>query len=730
MNVRESANLAKITYDAMRRKCKKNIGKTIYVEHLGNINISKKGSRYQIVYTDIKERTKSYREKQRQTMNARNASSRDIGAIPETVNTKRRGRCKADLALFFKTYMPETFYLPWSPDHIKIINKLQTSIIQGGLFAMAMPRSSGKSSLCEMAALFATLYGYRKYVVIIGASQTAANSMLDSIKVELDSNDLLLADFPKVCFPFQKLEGASLRAKGQSCEGERTHIEWTSKKIVFPTIKDSCSSGSVIEPKGLTGHLRGLKHKNLAGETVRPDQILIDDPMDDSSANSPQQCDTREKLINGAVLGLAGHKKKIAAVMPCTIIAKNDLADRILNHEKNPEWRGEVCKLIYQWPETQDTLWKEYAEIRTTGILEGDNGAAATEFYRNNRLAMDKGAIVAWNERKLESEISALQHAENLLLERGEKAFYAELQNDPVKAKGSMYNITSDMITTKLNHVDKMNVPEDCHFLTVGIDINLYALSWVVTGFRNDLTASIVDYGQTDEVWSSLNSKGVSEAQGIFNAIADLCYLLTMEKIYIKSGEQMPITGILVDCGYMTETVIRACKTLNKKLPVPIMPSRGAGARNYKPTKAIGPPGDNFHKKRWPSFKSNVIIHSSDYWRRYTQRAFILKPHAPGSISLYGKDANKHKTIAEHISAEKLIEYVSGDSTDFYNWSLIPGHRNDLLDALVISMVAGGLAGARATGGERSWRTKPANNIPQRKRTIGNSKTKGRASYG
>ena len=62
--------------------------------------------------------------------------------------------------------------------------------------------------------------------------------------------------------------------------------------------------------------------------------------------NHLSQCATRERIIAGAVLGLAGPGKKIAGIMPCTVIHPGDLADRILDREKHPEWNGERTKLV------------------------------------------------------------------------------------------------------------------------------------------------------------------------------------------------------------------------------------------------------------------------------------------------------------------------------------------------------------------------------------------------
>ncbi|MDA9859066.1 hypothetical protein N9D23_13175, partial [Rubripirellula sp.] len=99
--------------------------------------------------------------------------------------------------------------------------------------------------------------------------------------------------------------------------------------------------------------------------------------------------------------------------MPCTVIRPGDMADNILDRDKHPEWNGARTRMVNSFP-TNETLWERYAEIRAEGLRAGDGGAAGTEFYRQNRRAMDEGADVAWQERFNHDELSAIQHAMNL----------------------------------------------------------------------------------------------------------------------------------------------------------------------------------------------------------------------------------------------------------------------------------------------------------------------------
>ncbi len=67
---------------------------------------------------------------------------------------ERKKECERNFQLFCESYFPETYSLEWSPDHLKVIEKIETVVFSGGLFALAMPRGSGKSSLAETAAIW------------------------------------------------------------------------------------------------------------------------------------------------------------------------------------------------------------------------------------------------------------------------------------------------------------------------------------------------------------------------------------------------------------------------------------------------------------------------------------------------------------------------------------------------------------------------------------------------
>ncbi len=421
-------------------------------------------------------------------------AGRDIGELPDVVDPERKKKCERDFRLFCKEYFPELFALEWSPDHLKVIKKVEQAVLHGGLFAMALPRGSGKSTITEVAAIWAMLYGHREFVVLIGATESAALELLDSLMTELEVNERLAQDFPEVCFPIQQLDGIANRCAGQLYHGERTRITWTSNEIVLPTIKGSKASGVVVRVAGITGRIRGMKYKRPDGRSVRPSLVVIDDPQTSESAGSLEQTRKRIRVLAGDILGLAGPGQKISGIMPCTIIRPGDMADIILNRQTHPDWNGERTKMVYEFPKNMK-LWEQYADIRAESLRTEGNIQQATDFYAKHRAEMDEGAKVSWEARFNPDEISALQHAMNLKLQ-DEVAFSAEYQNDPLpEDTGGEEILSIDAICEKINGLPHNKVPLACNHVTTFIDVQKALLFYVVVAWSDDFTGSIIDYG-------------------------------------------------------------------------------------------------------------------------------------------------------------------------------------------------------------------------------------------
>lgn len=667
------------------------------------------------------------KEAARQRAADASSSGRDIGDLPPVESPKRKKACKNDLKKFLETYFPQKFRMSWSADHLIAIEKIERAVTEGGLFALAMPRGTGKTSICERAAIWAVAYGHRKYVAVIGATETASCANLDEIKMEFECNDLLLADFPEICYPVRKLDGIANRCNGQTCNGKRTRITWTENEIVLPTIPDAESSGAVIQVRGITGRLRGMKAALASGESLRPDFVLIDDPQTDESAASLEQNKKRVRILSGAILGLGGPGVKMAGVMPCTVINPGDMADVILDREKHPEWNGERRKLLVEFPTNMD-LWNRYAEIWAESFRVNGNISEATEFYRDHRSEMDAGAVVSWPDRYEPDELSGIQYAMDLFI-RDKETFYAEYQNEPLPDDdGETDKISCQQIFDRMNNRPRGEVPLKANLVTMFCDVQKNLLYWMVCAWADDFTGWIIDYGAFPDQKKrnfSLKKANPTYSQrypdagfegAVILALNDLCADLLARTWRREDGAEFKIERAYIDSGWgrSTDAVFQFCR--ESIYSAILLPSKGQGItaaqrpfseyrRNQGDKIGFNWMIPNVRKKR----SIRYILYDTNFWKSFFRERLVTSPGDPGSLTIYGNDIDHHRYLAEQLSSE-YSEPTTGRGRKVDVWKMHVGRENHWLDCLIGNMVA---------ANEKGGCTLPAHRItPRIQRTL------------
>lgn len=652
-------------------------------------------------------------------------AGRDIGDLPPVDDPERKESCRLDFRRFCETYFPEVYQLSWSDDHLRAIAKIQKAVLDGGLFALAMSRGSGKSSLTESAAIWAMLYGHREFVVLVGASESAALEMLDSIKTEFEVNEHIAADFPEVTYPIKKLEGIANRCAGQLYNGERTRITWTANEIVLPTIAGAASSGVIVRVAGITGRIRGMKFKKPDGRTIRPEFVVIDDPQTSESAGSIEQTRKRVRVLAGDILGLAGPGKKISGIMPCTVIRPGDMAEQILDKTKNPEWNGERCKMIYQFPRNEE-LWNRYADLRADELREKGTFEEATEFYRTHRAEMDEGAVVSWPDRHNYDEISAVQHAMNLKF-TDEAAFWAEYQNDPLPEDlGSDEQLTVDGIVNKLNGHSRGSIPVSANHLTMFIDVQKTLLFFVVCAWDDDFTGTVIDYGawpdQRRRYFSLADANPTLQAKFPRAGLEGCLYggLKALTEDYLSreytrdDGAAMKIEKCLIDAnwGQSTDVVYQFCReSVHSGV---IVPSHGKyiGASSKPMGEYKKTPGDRVGLNwRMPNIRGKRsvrhVIYDTNYWKSFIASRILVSFGDRGSLSLWGRSCEQHMLFAEHLTAEYRVK-TEGRGRRVEEWKMRPeAHDNHWWDGLVGCAVAASMCGCILEGTGTRIREKP-----------------------
>ncbi len=640
------------------------------------------------------------------------SEARDIaGNWHEAKDINRKESCRKDFQNFCQIYFPEQFTLKFSPDHIRVIKKIERAVLDGGLFAMAMPRGAGKTTIAECASIWAIIYGHRKFIVVIGSDAGSAASMLDSIKTEMETNDRLEEDFWDAVGPIRALDGIPHRAGGQTFKGERTHIGWTADEIVMPSIPGGESSGAVFRVAGITGRIRGMKFKQADGKAARPDFVILDDPQNDESAHSIVQTQARLAVLNGAILGLGGPGKKIAGVMPCTVICPGDMVDQILDSKRHPEWNGERTKMVYSWPKN-NKLWEEYARIRADCLRDDRGIIDATNYYRENRDEMDRGSEVAWPERFNLDEISAIQNAMNIRL-TNEAAFFAEYQNDPIPDKEATDDgLTADLIASRLSGLAQAALSPSALRITAFIDVQQKSLWWTVVAWSDNCDGWILDYGtfpDQSRAYFTLRDMKVTLAhvvkgaglEGQIRGGLDALVDDLLERKYLQpSGTSIGIERLLIDANWAesTDTVYEFCR--QSKHGEIVIPSHGryvgASSRpmndwNKAPGEKVGNNWRVGAKKRG----LRALAFDTNSWKSWIASRFLTAPGDPGALTLWGKDRERHRLIADHLTSEHRIR-TTGRGRTVDEWKLKPGRDNHWFDGVVGCAVAASVQGMPA----------------------------------
>lgn len=670
-----------------------------------------------------------HREDMAERQAEKSRAGRDIGPIPMVVNPDRRLRCERSLLDFLTEYFPYRFPYPFSADHLTVIAMLEKVTREGGQVAIAMPRGFGKTTIIECAALWAALCGLHQYVVPLAATGKHAEGLLESIKTELEANDLLAEDFPEVCHPARSLESTARKAAGQLCEGKQTHIEWSKSEIVLPVVEChpewsaltgrsrlSQSANTIVRCAGLDSAIRGMKKSGRDGRVMRPSLVLIDDPQTDESARSPSQCATRERLIGGSVMGMAGPGVAISALMAVTVIVPGDLADRLLDRDKHPEWRGIRTKMLPRMPENLE-LWERYRSIMQESLRERQDISLATEFYEQHRSEMDRGAEVAWPFAKQPDELTALQSAMNLYL-TNPASFASERQNDPLPEHGGAFEVlTADVIANKLRGTARGIVPSECSRLTSFVDVQGRLLYWMVCAWADDFTGTIIDYGgypdQGREYYGARDAPhtmaslhpDVPWETALSRSLTDLIARISTHDYHREGGGVFRVEQGLVDASWGESTDI-VYEVVAKSPHAGVwMPShgKGIGPESIPMADWKGKPGDRIGTNwRVPVATGTRpvrhVVYDTNAWKTFVHQRLRDERPSAGAMTLYGNRPHEHQMVADHIAAEYPNE-TTGRGRAVTVWKLhASGRDNHLGDAVVGCAVAASMRGSNLPG--------------------------------
>ena len=582
-----------------------------------------------------------------------------------------RDECRFNLEKFCKQFQPHVYTLPFCESHKKALKALQQSVLKGGKFALALPRGFGKSSMAMSCVIWATSYGHSKYILLVCANASRGKQLIENIQREMVTNTKYLECFPEVVWPFHKLSGIWIRAKTQRYDGHITQLQFGQRIVTSDlhgyTYQDDNRS-IIIEATSLGGNIRGRQTMTRQG-LRRPQTLVIDDPCDRSDAESITATDKLRKIIQADVIGTAGHETPLSACCLCTVIKEGDLASSMLS---DAVWRGQRESIIKKYPDEWDGMWRNYFTLRRQGLSEGDNGKEATAYYKANREKLDAGAVCTWEKLKSKGEVSALQHVANLYVDSGEEAFASEYCNEPLQNQRKVFSLDEKTVLARINRHPRYDVIESINYVFACIDVNLYGLTYVVTGFSRQ-HAYVIDYGM-------ISDDGKQRQE-----LTDGQYVQTLLLELIKHIESLPyaprLTGMLIDTRYQGEAIRNLIKSLPAK-KYSVASSIGFATTNYLPSRDARWNGNGCYEKMHLGVMT--LMYNADVHKLRALKAFTLEVGVDGGLTLFNGVQGDHTAFARQICGEYLS---SIDEKGKHIWVSRVSYRHDALDCLQLCYV-------------------------------------------
>lgn len=631
------------------------------------------------------------------------AKGREIGKISLVKNPFRVWACSLSLLQFGLSYFlgpDKMLHRRPSPRMIRFVDALEKTIRFGGNRHVRWPRGKGKSTWLKIAAVWALVFGYRRFVVIIAATRPMAEVVVDEIWKFCTEDSGFAGDFPEFAVPLADVALTPQRCKVQTYMGKKTHITENAKYSFkrFATLEGFPNTGGIIAARGADQAIRGL---NI--DSRRPDFIFLDDPQTDEDAKSTGaggRVDKIEQRIQGALLGLGETNRMIAAVMASTPIEPGDISERYADPERHGEWLTTTDKLVVKFGPKE---WSA-AYLRE---LAKDNAAhdvlmtRSRAWYVAHRAEIEAGAEVMDDQDfDPDIEVSAYQHALIRLHMMKSKAFHAECQMQPTRAQG-VFRLEATKVASQLNGYPSGVVPPQCdHGIVAFCDVNdIVGLRWEIMAFGSGRVTATLAYGRYPAE-GRLYPEGTplsAVASYLLPAMRQVAAAIASASFVRQDGTTAKVSAICFDGGWQTETVALGCSEITKSKLIQAVWSKGYDAKHYS---------RNFHEKAkvtegcraaeechtWITANGHYLAFNADYWKEVSQTSFLAPPLSPSSSSLWGNDSNLHYDYAAEVTAEHLESKVSDTRYgDIWKWKVLGD--NHYGDAHVGCMVFGAIRG-------------------------------------
>lgn len=325
----------------------------------------------------------------------------NIGEMAREAALKYAKRIKNDDMELFEwamEYVPHFVFREPSERFHKPLCKTYDTVKEGQNIVIICPRGYAKSTWTQIWIMKCICEKSEPYILLIMDSSEQAEQSLGVIREELETNQKLKETY-----------GAAILKGGT----------WCNRELIT-------AGGICVQALGRGKKVRGRRYKQH-----RPSLVILDDPDNDESVETPGQRAKAWAWFQKAVMKCGDTYTKF--ILIGTVLHKECM---VCKAERLPSFITIRYRAIIVWPKNMH-LWEQWSELYTNGEqirIDGSvsrSSVQADEFYDTHKDEMEEGAEVLWAEKESLEDLMK-QYAEDRV------SFMSEKQNesfDPSKCE-------------------------------------------------------------------------------------------------------------------------------------------------------------------------------------------------------------------------------------------------------------------------------------------------------
>jgi len=320
--------------------------------------------------------------------------------------------------------------------------------------------------------------------------------------------------------------------------------------------------------------------------------------------------------------------------------------------------------------------------------------------------------------------VSAIEHAYNLRLDRGEAAFFSEFMNAPLKPTLEGTGIDKAALQLRAINVPRGVMPTRHSTITAAVDVQEKLLFWMVVSWGEGFSGHVMAYGTYPEQPQSVFNASAAKSTlsmlhpgGGFEAtllagLGTLVGQLLGRDWKREDATSQRIGHLLVDAnwGRSTHTVREFARRHPNASAIYPAHGRSGGPLTRPMNEWRRKPGERLG----PGWRVGTIggqpdiNFDADHWKSYVSGRLATAIGDPGSMTFH---EGQHEMLIEHLTAERPVTVQArGRTVD--QWVLSAGRDNHLLDCTTMAAVAASVAGINAAGAEGMSRRRKKVELP------------------